>query len=64
MIAIIKMSGRFYGRDLSNLDSDEVIEYVEGFTCQGEAVTLVDYIEGACDLFDIDKSDIEMVYGD
>lgn len=62
MIAIIKMSGKFYGRDLSNFDSDEVIEYVESFTFQGEAVTLVNCIEGACDLFDIEESDIEIIY--
>lgn len=64
MIAIMKMSGKFYGRDLSNLDNDEKMDYIEGFTIQDEPCTLVLSLDSACDLFDIEESDIEMVYGD
>lgn len=64
MIAIIKMSGKFYGRDLSNLDNDEKIDYIEGFTVQDEPCTLVESLYSACELFDIEESEIEMVIGD
>lgn len=64
MIAIIKMSGNFYGRDLSELDNNEKVDYIENFITEDNPVTLVENLDSACELFGIDESDIQMVYGE
>lgn len=48
MIHIVKLSGKFYGADISHLDEEEKIERIEDFANQGTPgiiVTELDDIE-------------------
>ncbi len=51
MYAIMKMSGTLYAKDVTTLDEEELVEYVESFINEGTPVTLCDEIQDAEELF-------------
>jgi hypothetical protein len=52
MYVIMKMSGSFLAKDLSGLNADEILEYIESFTSEGTPVTIVEEIQDAEELFE------------
>jgi hypothetical protein len=64
MYTVIQMSGRYYAKKHSvnsERQINEFMEYVESFTNEGTAVTLVEDLFDAAELFEIDLADIEVV---
>lgn len=60
MVQVMKMSGKYYGCDVSHLDNDEIVERLEGFANEGTPVlTLGDFSE--VDEWDIDIDDVQIV---
>ena len=60
MIRIVKLSGKFYGYDMKDIDPEEVVEQIEGFTDQGDPVLLVNELRDL-EEWDIDPSEVKMV---
>ncbi|MGR3301755.1 MAG: hypothetical protein ACUZ8I_04535 [Candidatus Scalindua sp.] len=48
------MSGSYYATRFNEMN-DNAIEYITSFIGQGTPVTIVDDIDDACELFNVDK---------
>jgi len=60
MIRIVKLTGKYYGYDMSNESEDDIISSINDFVLQGTPVLIVEYLEDAAD-FNIYEQDIEMI---
>jgi hypothetical protein len=59
MYAVIKLTGKFYAKDVTELDEFEIIEYVESFINEGSPVTFCDELQDAEELFGVSIELIE-----
>lgn len=67
MYTVFRMSGKIYAKNHSVNSERQVndfMEYVEAFTNEGTPVTLVEDLDDAADLFDVDASEITIVEED
>jgi hypothetical protein len=60
MIRIIKMSGKFYGKNIDLYSPSEWGD-IQQFTGEGTPCILVEDLEDAADLLDISPEEIEVV---
>lgn len=60
MYHIVKMSGKLYGADVSELDADDLMERLEGFANEGTPALIVGELDDVAD-FGIDVEDITIV---
>lgn len=60
MIRVVKLSKKYYGFDMGDIDPEDIIKQVEGFTVQGDPVILVNELRDLENL-DINPSDVKMV---
>jgi len=60
MIRIVKLSRKYYGFDMGDIDPDDVVKQIEGFTDQGDPVLLVNELRDL-EEWDIDPSEVKMV---
>jgi len=60
MIRIVKLSGKYYGYDISDLSGDDLLDDINGFLNQSDPVLLVDDLWDA-KKFGVDKEDIKII---
>jgi len=63
MYQVVRLSGKYYALDVTNMDSDDQVERIESFTNSGEAVILIDDLDDLESL-DISMDEIEIVEGE